>query len=344
MLISLLVALLPIGAYLVLMHAFDAFSMVRWRTILCWLLWGAASAVLVWGIGQGLKTGGNGLLHWTPWMSPLLEETVKLLPLFVLILRRRVAFLAETMLIGQAIGGGFALFENAFYLHSLPGMGLLTVAVRGFGTTMLHMGCTATAATLILSCSMLVAQHLPRAGKMPLLLSFLLVVPSVAIHTVHNTAGLNPVLQMLSVVVLFFVIFYGLSWINERLIVRWLDATIVDDVELIAALRQGRLSETKAGQYLCSLRSRFDPYDFFDMTAYLLLYLQLTMAAKRRVMLRDAGLEAEMPLTREERMQNQAMLAELKELARRIPRLGHTLLQPLIHASDQNLHAFRQLC
>ena len=335
-------ALLPIGLYLILMRAFDAFSMVRWRTILHWLLWGAASALCIWGCVKGMQAV-SGQTWQAVWISPLLEETVKLLPLYIFIRRRRVAFLAETLLLGQAIGGGFAMMENIIYLQAFPDMQVLTAVVRGFGTTMLHMGCTALAASSVLSWLMY-ADSTMAEGRLRTTarqLSWFLALPSVGIHVGHNSLGMNPMTQMLLVVVVFFVFFYLLSLINERLIIRWLDVSINDDIKLIAAIREGCLAETKAGQYLCSLRELFDPLVFFDMTAYMLLYLQLTVAAKSRMMLHDAGLD--MPLSEDERQLRREQLTELHTLAKRIPRMGHAMLQPLIHASDQNLRAFNEL-
>lgn len=333
--LSSLSALLPIALYLLLMRAFDAFSMVKWRSIGLWLLWGAASALSVLALSRGYQFLNGGQPWHGAWISPLLEEGLKVAPLAAMVLRRRVAFLAETLLFGQAIGGGFALVENLIYLTAFPDMMVGTALVRGLGTTLLHMGCTSVAASLVLSVKMLMAQR--RRVDTPLLLhplSCVCLLPSLLIHIAHNTLQADPMTQVVSLIVLFFALFYLLSIINERIIIRWLDISINDDVALLGALRQGRLMETKGGQYLCSLRERFDQLTFFDMTAYVLLYLQLLIAAKSRMMLQDAGID--MPLSDEERTLRREQIAELETLSRRIPRMGHAVLQPLIHASDQN--------
>ena len=329
-------ALLPIALYVIVMRAFDAFTMVRWRSILLWLVWGVLSAFLILGLGWLTAQLNDGSTLIKGWISQLTEELIKILPLALLIQRSKVAFLAETMLYGVAIGGGFALVENPIYLNAFTDMTTATALVRGFGTTLMHMGCTALAASLMLSAMMLMAQTVGKGRRRMLsaMLTWLMLLPSMGIHIAHNILSLNPMTKAIALMIAFFMLFYLLSWVNERLIVQWLDISINDDIKLIAALQEGRLEETKAGQYLCSLRQRFEPLVFFDMTTYVLLYLQLLITAKSRMMLHDAGLD--MPLSDKEKQKHHEQLVELHTIANRIPRMAHQLLQPLIHASDQN--------
>lgn len=326
-----LLSLAPIAIYLIVLRAFDAFSMVRWKTMLAWMAWGMMSAFLTLGVVEVAHATNH---TWTaPWVSPILEETLKVLPLFFFIWCRRVVFTAESQLYGQAAGGGFALVENVLYLQHFPNMGVANALVRGLGTGLLHMGCTALLATLTL----LWVQHYRRS----LLPTFpLLLLPSVGIHTFYNATSLSPMHVMIAMIVLFFLAFHLVGEIGERTVIRWLDVSLNDDVNLITALRQGKLAETKAGEYLSQLRDRFDPLVFFDMCVYVQLYLELLIEAKGRVMLHDAGIRLDE--TEEQKADRQARLSELDAIAKRIPRLGMQMLRPLIHATDQDRWVLRQ--
>ena len=342
-----LVSLAPIILYLIVLRTFDAFSMVRWRTMLGWTAWGMASALLMLALVRVAHASGNG---WTaPWVSPCIEETFKVLPLLFFVWARRMVFSAETQLYGEAVGGGFALVENVIYLSRFPGMDVATALVRGLGTGLLHMGCTALAATLVLVSLQSVSRSLGYSvgswgrwlrGLVSVAMVPLLLLPSIGIHTLHNMADISPMTLMVGMVVVFFLAFHLVSRMGERGVVRWLDVSMNDDISLIAALREGRLTETKAGEYLAQLRSRFDSLVFFDMCVYVHLYLELLIEAKGRVMLRDAGLEqVETPGQKADR---KARLAELDVIGGRIPRMGLLLLRPLIHCADQDQWAMRK--
>ena len=323
-----LLSLVPIALYLVVLRSFDAFSMVRWRTILCWMAWGVASALLTCGLVKLAHATGHA---WTaPWVSPVIEEVLKALPLLYLVWRRKAVFTAETQLFGEAVGGGFALVENVIYLLHFPHMDFATALVRGLGTGLLHMGCTALVATLTLVC----VQHLSRRHRAGIGLAPLFFLPSVAFHTFHNVADVSPMTFMVLMMLVFFVTFYVVYRIGERGVVAWLDVSMENDVKLIAALREGRLAETKAGEYLTQLREHFEPLVFFDMCVYVQLYLELLIQSKARVMLRDAGIEQ--PMTPEQTEARKARLAELDAIRHRVPRMAIHLLRPLVHATDKD--------
>ena len=360
--LNVLLSLAPIVVYLVVLRAFDAFSMIRWRTMGAWMGWGVTCALLVMGVVKWAHASGHA---WSaPWVSPVLEETLKVMPLLFLVWRRKVVFTAESQLYGEAIGGGFAFVENILYLQHFTSMNAATALVRGFGTGLLHMGCTAILATLALLWLQCVSrfsesrqpspgaqQATPDGGwsdhrsRMPqwlaaMAVALLLFLPSVGIHTLYNTAELPPMNLMIILIVVFFMIFYLVSRVGERTVIRWLDVSMDDDVRLISSLRQGRLAETKAGEYLSQLRTRFDPFVFFDMCVYVQLYLELLIEAKGRVMLRDAGLPVEE--SAEKKAERQARITELDAIANRIPRLGLQLLRPLIHATSQDQWVLRR--
>ena len=53
-------------------------------------------------------------------MSPWLEESLKAALIVYLIRTRRVGMLVDASIYGFAVGTGFALFENFYYLATRP--------------------------------------------------------------------------------------------------------------------------------------------------------------------------------------------------------------------------------
>src|SRR5262249_16344561 len=82
--------------------------------------------------------------------APVVEEAIKAVYWIFLIATARVAFLVDSAICGFAVGAGFALVENIFYLQLLAGKGVSIWFLRGFGTAVMHGGVAAIGA--ILSC------------------------------------------------------------------------------------------------------------------------------------------------------------------------------------------------
>ena len=60
----------------------------------------------------------------------------------------RIGFLVDAAIYGFAVGAGFALAENLYYLHLAAEAGMGTWIVRGFGTALMHGGTTALFAVM----------------------------------------------------------------------------------------------------------------------------------------------------------------------------------------------------
>ena len=328
-----LAALLPIVAYLGVLQIYDAFSMTRWHRLASHALWGAVVTLITYAIVVIWRYFNDG----QPWAgllpSVLIEEFLKAAVLIFLVSRRRIAFLAEAQIYGQAVGAGFAFVENILYLSLFPDIGIGTAIVRGMGTSMLHMGCTSTVVSLWLLLPW--NEETQRYDiRWNYLFGILLFIPSVAIHYVYNMWLFSPAAQLLAVIAIFFLIYSIVGLISERLTLRWLDVSIQSDVVLLQAIQEGKLCDTHSGMYLETIRERFDPLVFFDMCVYVQLYIELLIAGKSRLMLRDAGLQVEM--SAEEKRMHTEKLTELRAISARIPRVGHYLLRPILHTSVKN--------
>ena len=82
------------------------------------------------------------------YVNPVLEEIVKGLPLLYLASRKKIVFFIDSVICGAAVGGGFSILENIFYLLLGDGItGIGTVLFRGLEVALIHMGCSAIVAS-----------------------------------------------------------------------------------------------------------------------------------------------------------------------------------------------------
>lgn len=315
-----LISLLPIACYLFLLRETDAFRMMQWRRVMYSIAYGMACAAVLWAFSLSWKALHDGQGWQSTWISPTLEEILKASILLFFISRQRMAFLCEALIYGASVGGGFALVENILYLQFAPDMAFGTAIIRGFGTALLHMGCTALIASLALV-----------INRWWRLLAF---IPGILIHWLHNMQLFTPFVQLFVVVVVFLLLFMVIDIIDSHRITRWLDSTLNDDVNMLLAFRRGELANTRAGQYLKEIGGHFEREVFFDMIVYVRLYIEMSLAAKSRLMLRESGFET--PETDEQRELREANVEELRQLRLRIPRLGRRLLMPIVHENTAN--------
>lgn len=316
---SFAVSIVPILLYLMLIKGMDGFSLAKWVKIGECFLWGAFSCFFCFGLGE--LSGSSD-------MYALIEEMVKGLPLCVAIYRKRSVFFGETLMYGAAVGAGFSLLENVLYICLSEGFSLADAVLRGLGTSLLHMGCTALFACGCLLLARLSGNRNPvlRALAAPAAL-----VPPAAIHYAYNLFLLPEYLQMLLVTLAFVTLFVLIFELDSRQIHHWLDLCISNDIALYTAIRRGHLQSTNAGRYLLLAKERFRADVFFDICVYLGLYLELSVAAKSRMIMKEAGFAA--PAGEQAHAENLAKLAELKTLRRSIGKSGLLLLSPLVNFS-----------
>jgi hypothetical protein len=102
-------------------------------------------------------------------------------------------------------------------------------------------------------------------------------------------------------------------------------------------IRKGEMSSTKTGVYLLSVKERFTPETIVDMYCYIGLYLELSIKAKRNIMLK----ENDFPIIVEDDLVPK--LKELGLLRKQIGTIGELTLAPLIRMNYRNLWKLNQL-
>jgi hypothetical protein len=230
----------------------------------------------------------------------------------------------DAAIVGFAVGTGFALVENLYYLASRPDATLMVQAIRGFGTAIMHGGAAATLAMI----SVTIYEKRPTGGLHIFLPGFL---AAVALHSGFNFLLVRPVLAtMVMLLVLPFVI-YCVFQHSERVLRAWLDSDLDSKVELLESINTGTFLDSNAGRYLQSLRDRFRGEDLADMLCYVRLHGELALRAKGVLLLRESGMD-ELPIDAEVR----DSLAELTQLEHSIGKTGVLALRPLIMATGKD--------
>lgn len=314
--LNFLTSILPIALYIVFLKLLDSFRIAKIKMLVVCIILGiiscALTALIVWNMSVGQCTC-------------IIEELLKGIMVLTLIVRKRIVFFVESLVYGATVGSGFALTENIIYLHSQPEMLLGTTLFRGLSTALLHMGCTALMAVALLE-----TKYIKKA--------VILTILPIAIHFAYNAMLLEYLIQMVVTILTFLSIFVLISNYNEQRIYNWMDHSITFDIQLLAAIRQGKLAETKTGEYLRSIKEQLDPEVFFDVICFMQLYLELVVEGKSRMLLKQEGLA--MPLTPKELQTHREKVVELKQLRHNIGKLGEYLLRPIITIRDQDIRIF----
>ena len=179
-------------------------------------------------------------------------------------------------------------------------------------------------------------EALQRSDK-PLMASLLGMLAAVLLHSLFNHFIFDPLLQTLLILLLLPLVFYLLFSYTTRNLQQWLDTAFSTDIDMLRMMRQGQFRNTRAGAYLASLREHFDGAVLLDMYCYFSLYLELSIRAKRNMLLRESGL----PPMIEADMKDK--LTEMKQLRRQIGPSGELALMPLVRMSHRQLWELNQL-
>jgi RsiW-degrading membrane proteinase PrsW (M82 family) len=148
-LVPALVGLLPVLSFLGALVYLDSYKLVRLRLVVSIIACGAAMA----GASYALNAQMLALVEidfgiFSRYVAPISEELLKGLLIVALIGTHRIGFLVDAAILGFAIGTGFAMVENLYYLHLLPDARIGTWIVRGFGTAIMHGGASAIFAVM----------------------------------------------------------------------------------------------------------------------------------------------------------------------------------------------------
>ncbi len=325
MLLPTLVALLPVLSFLGALLYLDSYKLVKLRTVVAMLACGALVAAASYGINATvLARYPIDFATFARYVAPVAEELLKGLAIVLLIRTHRVGFLVDAAIFGFAVGTGFAMVENLYYLSESSAAGMGTWVARGFGTAIMHGGATAIFAVMGLS----MVERAGRATLRAFLPGFAI---AVVLHSAFNHFFLSPFLSTLGIVVVFPPLFNLVFARSEKAVGAWLGKGFDADTEMLELIHSGRLSDSPAGRYLHTLKDKFKGPVVADLLCYLRLHTELALRAKGILLMRANGFDVSVDEATREKF------AEMRYLEGSIGRTGLRALQPMLPMSHKDL-------
>jgi RsiW-degrading membrane proteinase PrsW (M82 family) len=324
LLLKILLGLLPVLCLLFALVFLDSYKLVAMKAVLVTILSGCAAAGVAFLASTWvLQTFELEMTTYSWYVAPMLEELLKGAYLIYLLRSNRIGFMVDGAIRGFAIGAGFALVENMFYMMLRPEESLFLWVIRGFGTAMMHGATTAIVG--------ITAKSLSHRRKSEGVLTILPgLVGAILIHMIYNHFFLSPSLSTFVILVALPTLLIVVFRQSEKSTMDWLGIGFDTDREVLEMITIGQLSETRIGQYLHTLQDKFPGTVVADMLCLLRLRTELSIKAKGVLMMKEAGFD--MPPDPEVAEK----FAECRYLEHSIGKTGKLALLPFLHSSSRD--------
>jgi RsiW-degrading membrane proteinase PrsW (M82 family) len=319
------VALIPVLVLLTLFVWLDAFKLMSLKEVLALLVLGGAGALLAYPIsGRMLDALPIGFSLYSRFVAPWIEEAIKALIMIALFRFNRIGYKLDAVISGFAIGAGFSVVENIFYLTLLPNFGTGTWLVRGFGTAIMH----GTTLALLAAIAHEFAERETRAAAADYDFHWFWFIPgygvAVALHTAFNQFPERPLIAMLGAVVIAPVALMAAISFGTSEAQRWLAGESAVHRAQIETLRAGGWPKGASGEKIAALAARLDAETVKRVRRYWELQAWLVAEAEE-TMIEEAEGDAEFDAAA-----IRAALAELDGLRQALGRSTFAALQALL--------------
>jgi len=319
------VGLLPVLLFLVALVYMDSYKLVSLRTVLVVILAGSlmlAASYFANGYIAGLLDINFG--YYSRYVAPIVEEGLKALVIIFLFRTHRIGFLVDSAIMGFAVGAGFGVAENFYYLYTIPDANMAVWIVRGFGTAIMHGGVTAIFGIL--------SQTLTeRNMKINPLLYAPGLIMAMTLHSLFNHFPVSPIYQTLIILMILPPILFLVFRQSAQHMRDWLQLDFDEDALLLEQINSGEFTNSKIGRFLHDLRQKFEGPVVVDMLCYLRIYTELALRAKGVLMMRENGLDVPVGERTREKFE------ELKYLEDSIGTTGLLAMKPFLHMTRKDL-------
>lgn len=312
------IAVAPVVILLLVFDRLDAFNLIPLRDI--GVLVGAGGAIAAvtfvanWRILDGFPIGFS---NYSKYIAPVVEETLKAAPIVAAFRANRLGYKIDSAIAGFALGAGFSVVENGWYLFTITGANVSDWLVRGFGTAVMHS--SATALFAIISHEMTEKQAEAKASDYkfnPVLflpgLGVAMVVHSTFNHFPNQPLAIMAITLLLAPTTLFFALAR-----SEQANHLWISKDRQTHQALLADIRSGHFAETDQGRAIQGMAASGLQGHGGEAFAYAQLKLELVLRAEELLLASQEGAPAEVGQRERE------MFTELDALA---ARLGSTLV------------------
>ncbi|WP_308515649.1 PrsW family glutamic-type intramembrane protease [Sphingomonas flavescens] len=284
------IALTPVLVLLGIFVWLDAFALMSLREIGGLLLLGALGALIAWPIsGRMLDTLPIGFSLYSRFIAPWIEEAIKAAIMIALFRFNRIGYKLDAVISGFAIGAGFSVVENIFYLTIFPNYGTGTWLVRGFGTAIMH----GTTLALLAAIAHEFAERETRSAAADYDFNLLWFIPgygvAVALHTAFNQFPNQPMAAMMGALVIAPIALIAILNFGTSEAQGWLASECAEHRAQVQALRKGLWPNGPAGDRISKLASRLDDQSVARVRRYWELQAWLVAEAEETLLEEAAG-------------------------------------------------------
>ena len=319
------ISLLPVFIFLAFLIYLDSFKLVKISFLINVILIGCAAAIISYFLNRFLLNNlAIEVSTYTKYISPVIEELLKALFIIYLLSKNKIGFMVDAAIYGFAVGAGFSFIENIYYLNALNQPNLIIWFIRGFGTAVMHGGTTAIFAIIS-------KNIIDRKKEFKLFHLFPGLIFAIVLHSFFNHFLFSPLLLTLLQLILLPSIIAYVFYSSENSLKQWMESGMDTEVELLAQINEGKLSETHVGEYLKSLQANFSGTIIVDILCYLRNHLELSIKAKGVLLMKQAGL----PVIIDE--ETKSKFDEMKYIEKNIGQTGKLALSPILHTSTRDL-------
>jgi protease PrsW len=191
-------ALVPVLILLAIFVWLDAFKLMSLKEILFLLVLGGIAAIAAYPVsGRLLDQLPLGFSTYSRFVAPWIEEAIKAVIIIGLFRFNRIGYKLDAVISGFAVGAGFSVVENIFYLWVYPEYGAGTWLVRGLGTAVMH----GTVLAIMAAVAHEFAERESREAAADFDFNLMWFVPgyliAVALHTAFNQFPDRPLVAMI---------------------------------------------------------------------------------------------------------------------------------------------------
>jgi RsiW-degrading membrane proteinase PrsW (M82 family) len=320
LLVKALIALSPVFLLLVVFDRLDAFDLIHFREILLLLVAGGVLAILgLLANARAMDGFPIGFSAHSRYVAPVIEEALKAAPIIILFWTNRLGFKVDAAIAGFAVGAGFSMIENIWFLYAIADANISAWLVRGFGTAIMHGGATAMFAVISHEMTERQAEAAAVAYRFNPLLFLPGLIVAIAIHmTFNHFPNQSVAIMALTLLLVPATLFLALNR-SERATQRWLAVDKAAHSQMLADIRAGRFNDTARGQTVQGIASRMGSRAA-DARTYIELKTELILRAEELILAAQSGAPATPS------GEDSAKFAQLAALERR---LGKTALAAL---------------
>jgi protease PrsW len=284
LLLKALIATAPVLVLLAVFDRLDVFNLINLRDIALLLLTGGGAAVISLLINGGVLDGFPiGLGNYSRYLAPIVEESLKAAPIVALFYYNRLGFKLDAAIAGFALGAGFSVIENIWFLFAITDANVSAWLVRGFGTAVMHGSATALFAIIAHEMTERQAEGLAARYRFNPLLFLPGLGVAIVIHSTFNHFPHQPILIMgLTMLLAPLTLFLTLAR-SERATAQWLKHDEAAHRQMLEDIRAGRFAESESGRALNELARRFSAAMATDAFAYLELKTELVLRAEELI-------------------------------------------------------------